>query len=288
MKKTILIILLCVVFTGGNAVCESLDFLLIDPSPYSAGIANCGINNINNNPAAIFYKQSREVSFSHIEWFLDTRIEHFQFVYKINKLGIASSITYLYMGGIQGYDESGNMTPVFSVYNMSGVLALGYTIWKFSASVSFKFIQEKLADVTANGFAIDAGIIADNILPGFSCGLSALNIGPDIKYSVQKENLPFILKGLVHYKITIYPYDIFLNVNRGRYGNISGGVGIEGHYFKVLSLRIGYVIDQTANAQKGLKTGIGIDISKKYKFDYAIIPLSEFGLLHIAGLSVCF
>lgn len=280
--------MLCIAFTAVNALCESLDFLLIDPSPYSTSIANCGINNINNNPAAFFYKRSKEVSFSHIEWFLDTRIEHFQFVYKINKLGMASSITYLYTGDIQGYDESGNMMPVFSVYNMSGVLSLGYTIWKFSASVSFKFIQEKLADVTANGFAIDAGIIADNILPGFSCGLSALNIGPDIKYSVQKENLPFILKGLVHYKIPIYPYDLFLNINKGRYGNISGGAGIEGHYFKVLSLRIGYVIDQTSNAQKGLKTGIGIDISKKYKFDYAIMPLSEFGLLHIVGLSICF
>ena len=288
MKKTILIILLFIISIGGNAVCESLDFLLIDPSPYSVGLANCGINNINNNPAAIFYKQSKEVSFSHIEWFLDTRIEHFQFVYKMNGLGIVPSITYLYMGCIQGYDESGNMTPVFSVYNMSGAIALGYTIWKFSASASFKLIQEKLADVTANGFAIDAGIIADNIFPGFSCGLSALNIGPDIKYSVQKENLPFVLKGLIHYKIPIYPYDVFLSINRGRYANISGGVGIEGHYFKILSLRIGYVIDQTANAQKGLTTGIGIDISKKYKFDYSIIPLSEFGLLHIAGLSICF
>ncbi|MCK4545658.1 hypothetical protein KAU43_08970, partial [candidate division WOR-3 bacterium] len=165
---------------------------------------------------------------------------------------------------------------------------LGYTIWKFSASASFKLIQEKLADVTANGFAIDAGIIADNIFPGFSCGLSALNIGPDIKYSVQKENLPFVLKGLINYKIPIYSYEAFLSINRGKYGNISGGVGIEGHCFKILSLRIGYVIDQTANAQKGLTTGIGIDISKKYKFDYSIIPLSEFGLLHIAGLSICF
>jgi hypothetical protein len=287
MNKGILFILF-VLFTVTIVEASSMGFLLIDPLPNSVALANGGMNSIHNNPACMCFEQTRGVTFSHVEWFTDVRIEHLQGVYQTERYGIGADITYLHAGDIPGYDALGNSTGPFSIHDAAFALSFGYFIGKISTGVSVKIVQEKLDDVTANSFAGDVGIMVQDIIPGFDCGVSVLNLGTGITYEQEKEDFPLAVKGLMHYALADYTYDIYMNVNWEKDGNIIGGLGVEALYFEMLSLRLGYSISKEEVAQKGLTAGLGVKFAKRYSFDYAAIPFSEFGMLHYAGLSIRF
>ncbi|MCK4528735.1 hypothetical protein KAW18_15305 [candidate division WOR-3 bacterium] len=288
MKKGNILVALFIFFAVSVANASSVGFLLIDPSPSSAALASGGIDNIHSNPACMYLMQKRAISFSHIEWFTDVRIEHVEGVYQTEKFGIGAGITYLHMADIQGYDISGNPTSTFSVYDMVGLLSLSYYLGNVSIGLSGKLVQERLADVTANSGAADIGVVMKDMLPGLSCGLSVLNLGTGITYKEEKEDFPLAVKLLMHYTIPVYAYDIYMNMVKELDGNIIGGIGGEAHYFEILTIRLGYSVSNEEVTQKGLSAGIGIRFAERYSFDYASIPFSEFSVLHYAGLSIGF
>jgi len=291
VEKGKVLFILCIFYTGIVAKSSSMGFLLIDPSPNSVALAYGGINEVHNNPACMSFKQDKEISFSHIEWFTDVRIEHIGGIFRTNRFGIGLDITYLHTADIEGYDTSGDSTAPFSAYDVAGALSFSYFISSISMGVSLKLIQEKLADVTANGVAADIGIMIKDIFPGCNCGVSVLNLGTGITYELEKEDFPLAVKVLIDYAIPVYACNIYLNTGWEIDGIIISGIGVEGEYFDMFQLRLGYsysISKEEELAQEGFSAGFGIRFREKYSFDYAVIPFSEFNMLHWAGLSIEF
>ncbi len=161
-----------------------------------------------------------------------------------------------------GYAERGGLT----------VLELRDATYQIDhyLGVAGKYVRSTIVTKTGSAFAGDIGYLAHSPEAGVSFGVSALNVGGNIKYETEREPLPTIVRSgfawqsagpLVHAVVASVDGD-YLITEREWHAN----VGVEYFWVKTYGVRLGYQIHRE---DAGLTAGFGLRWKTSFLLDYA-------------------
>ena len=208
------------------------------------------------------------------------------FSYRLNwDFGIGFSLVHMWMPEIQGKDFLGNNTHRLNVSSTIATLGVAYKILPtVYAGFNIKYFQDQLAEYSAGGIAVDAGILVHTFIRNFTIGTSVQNIGGTVQYSNSHEELPLTYRMGAAYKLsrlnTIFTLDIEKNADT----DFRLNAGVESKFADLLFLRLGNRAESINIFQPFI--GVGIRIQQKYSLDYAFISNSDLGVVHRVGLSL--
>lgn len=240
------------------------------------------------NPAGLAVNSRRAVSFTHNEWLEDVRYEYLGLSYPLFNLGsIGFSAARVSMGKLIGRDEQGNYTGDFGASDM--VLSLGYArrLFNFLAvGAAAEYIFSKIEDESASAFAGSVGAVGELPLPGLAAGISASNIGGEMKFIDKGDPLPLALRGGVAY---LLPFggesnDLTVAVDAVKFNDrddVMVNTGVEYWFMKTIAARAGYKGNYD---EDGLTGGLGFKYSPTANLgllaDYAYADMGLFGATH--------
>ena len=137
------------------------------------------------NPAGMAQLESNTVTFSNMNWFLDSQIQDASVVINGGNLGnFALSVRSINHGEIEvtTIDLPEGTGEVFSPTNLS--VAVSYSRFitdNFSIGANTKFVQEKIWNESATGFAVDLGVFYRTNFKNLRIGMSMTNFGNEMK-----------------------------------------------------------------------------------------------------------
>lgn len=321
---------------GERAGTGGANELLINPWARSAGFGGFnssnarGVEALNLNIGGLAYTKKTEVVFSRSQWLKgsDVNINAFGMSQRVSDNGVLGvSIFSMNFGDI---DVTTNDRPEGGLGKFSPQLinfAVAYSK-EFSNSirggVAVRGIQQSIADLRANGFALDAGIqYSTGSLDQFKLGISLRNIGPDLVMqgdglmaTFTDPTLPFAVEGYRKSQAYQLPsllniglsYDFFLaeshritalgNFTSNAFSNDQIGLGAEYGYKKYLMLRAGYNAqsditnkDLSPTVYTGLSMGATFELplndkGATFAIDYAYSPTYVFDGTHVIGARI--
>lgn len=309
--------------------------LLINPWARTTGLAGSNIASIRGiqgsflNPAGIAFTRQTEVMFTNTTWLSGADIS-------INAIGLSqrlgeSSVIGVSVVSIDWGDlvrsttalpegDGTTFSPSFSNIGISYSKEFSNSIY---GGVTVRIISEGIADVSASGFALDAGIqYVTGERDQVKFGIALKNVGPGMKYSgnglttgvsttggssinLEQRSAAFELPSLVNIGIA---YDFILAENHGLQANgsfISNSftrdqykVGVEYNFKKNFMLRGGYTAEpsssssnDTSSALSGPAFGasLGTNIGENggsLSFDYSYQVTNPFDGVHSIGLRI--
>jgi len=172
------------------------DELLINPWSRNSGWGGAnvsavgGIEGIFNNVAGIAHTNKTELVFSYTDWLkgADIKLMAFGISQKVGESGaIGLSVVSMNFGEIdvrtidQPEGNIGTFSPRYLNINIAYAKAFSNSIY---GGLNVKIINESIADASATGFAIDAGIqYVTGEKENIKFGISLRNVGPKMKFS---------------------------------------------------------------------------------------------------------
>ncbi|OGS27286.1 MAG: hypothetical protein A2297_00365 [Elusimicrobia bacterium RIFOXYB2_FULL_48_7] len=256
---------------AGNPGTAGLQFLQIAPGarPTGMGEAFCAISDDSNaifwNPAGLSQIQKKEVSFLYNQWIENIQLSYLTLVIPFESNVIGISVEYLSIGDIQGRDEYGNTTNVFSPYDLSAGISFSKPVSSnMLLGAAFKAITEANDNVQSSGFAVDlSALYFCGIKKNIALGLNIQNLGPEMTYAHETVPLPLNIKIGASYK----PNDtlaLAYDINQPNDAGTKMNMGAELLSLKPLIIRAGYGIGYDLPASYA---GIGL-VLNNLKLDY--------------------
>lgn len=230
------------------------------------------------NPAGLGFMPDTEVAAQHLSYLQSIYYEFASFAHPVGDgKAFGLSAQYLGSGDIQGTgpnDEPiGAYSNRFASYNLAYGQRLGSSL---AFGMTGKWINEKLADVSANAYAADLGLLykATERLQG---ALTVTNVGSSLKFVDQADPLPMA----VHLGAAGQPWPFLKLAGEGVYsrsGLLSGRAGAEWSPLEMIGIRAGYKTDTTKGLSPlaGLTVGLGLRIWGQ-EFAYAWLPYGDLG-----------
>jgi hypothetical protein len=313
--------------TGGAAE------LLIPVGPRGIAMAEAniatskGIEALYWNPAGVALMQNNaDVIFSHMSYIADIGVEYGAVAANFEGFGVLSfSIKSLGVGDIlvtttANPDGTGDtFSPTFIVAGLSYSRQLTETI---SVGLTGNFISERMADVTASGFAFDVGVMYNNLadIHGLSLGVVIKNLGPEMKYDggglFHEGQIDDVNRPPTFYKVDAAPFELPSNFQLGlgyapvldemnflqfsgiyQNNNFSGDeykLGGEYGYNDLFFVRAGYQFAPQLDSDAylyGFTAGVGINYEIEnfgLKVDYAFRDVEFFDANHVIALTLGF
>lgn len=146
-----------------------------------------GLQNLYWNPASLAGVDNSEAMVSYSSWLADTKVNYGAVAMGLGTQGqIGLSIKVLNIGDIIETTEDApegtgrTLTPNFSVIGltyarrMTDRVQLGFT---------GSYVSERIADLSATGFALDLGVQYDTGWRGLRFGFAMKNVGPDMRFT---------------------------------------------------------------------------------------------------------
>jgi hypothetical protein len=302
MSRNFFFLLLLLLLTGAmqaqpvskQAGTASNIFLRMDQSASVSALsgAYCAVagdeNTLFYNPAGLANINKGALALNHTQWFEDIRIDNLVFGYNFDrKLGVAFSISHLWMPAIQGRDYLGQNTDEINVSSSFAILGLGYKVHpSFYAGLAIKYFSDNLSEYKASGLAIDAGIFMYLMVPGLSFGASVQNFGSKLQYDTAKESLPFSYRAGLAYNIPRIGVRISADAVKSKDTDYYYAAGMEYTFAKTFSLRAGNQFRSWE--QFNPVYGAGLNIQNRYVFDYTFSSNSTLGTVHRVGFTFRF
>ncbi len=266
-------------------------FLRSQISPRAAAFSGA-FTAVSNDESALFYNPAGlanvyrgAVGFSHVQWFEDIRMDNVIFSYNYDRrLGWAVSVSHLWMPPLEGKDRFGQPTGEVNVSSSLVQLGFGYKVHpSFYIGLGIKYFNDRLADVSADGMAIDFGIFVHTFLRGLTLGVSVQNIGGTIQYDVAKEKIPWVLRGGLAYMVSNTGLQLSFDAVRAVDTDIYYAFGMEYNFRNMLALRLG----NQFQSEKTLAPtfGTGFQIAGKYTVDYTFYTHNDLGATHRIGFT---
>jgi hypothetical protein len=180
-------------------------FLTIEPGARQAGMGGGGValGRLGDatasfyNPAGLALMTGKSVTGMHNKA-LPELVDDFYYeflggTYSLGDAGgLGANITFYSFGNQEVTDGVGNVTGSIDSFDLAATMAYGLTLSSRTAvGGSFKVIYSSLSPYGAEaeqgtgrtfGFALDAGLLIQDILPRVNLGLVLQNVGPDIVY----------------------------------------------------------------------------------------------------------
>ena len=278
-------------YAAATAGAESFDFLMFDPSARSVALGGAytalatDSNALFYNPAGLGRIKTNEATFMHNQYVEGLTQEY---VGLATRQGWGLNLNYLNFGGIPrtrlDAQDGGIGNAGLTDMALGGGYgqALGESI---SVGAGAKFMRETIDNVSASGFAADAGVLASvESLPGLSLGASVLNVGPAVRFQAKKENLPMLGRAGASYAFAAAKTNnvVTFDLTKTRTDKLRFGCGAEAVIEKLMAFRLGFTTRNDAGI--GITGGVGF-IWKTLSVDYAFVPFGDLGNVHRISLT---
>ena len=256
----------------------------------ATGAAEASVYSTYWNPAGLASLEGKELAYSYASWLADTSYQFLGYAQKTEIGSFGVSFQYVSIPAIQKYDNTGApLNAQYSPLDALATLSYAHKIDWLSVGGSLKGVYSKLDDQSAQTVAVDVGARAE--YEKLAGGLVVQNMGPGLKFIQDRAPLPLNVKAGASYK-PVKGATLTLDINKARGSDPWIGAGAE----YLLSAgsgawvgpRIGYESDRSdLGSMAGLTFGAGL-IVNKFSFDYAFVPVGEFGDTHRLSLKVRF
>jgi len=243
------------------------------------------INTAYWNPAGLAQIKEFQLTAVHKNWFEDINGEYLGYLQPTNKGAVGVSMTYLDEGEMQEIKKDKTTSGTFKAEDIGVTVSFAQIIKEqLLIGANLKYIQQKIAEASARGFASDVGLIYKPT-KYIHLGLVVQNIGPKIKFVKEGFSLPLTLKTGLAYKnkgITLA-----VDVNKSIDNDPLICLGVESKMGNLIALRLGYShltkdqkLDLYKSAPVGLTGGFGLGFGNIYFLDYAYVPYGDLGDTH--------
>ncbi len=250
------------------------------------------------NPAGLAFLSGRNIAAMHTKLAPgladDVYYEYLSYVQASEDWGgLGASIVYLTYGDIEGRDEFGNPTEVFTSYEIAPSVGYGTSLWKdMGVGINLKVIHVNYApsSVVIEGkpgkgttFAADVGVLYRR--NRWSAGACFQNIGPNLTLIDADQSSPINRNLKVGLAVNVWQGNVgrfvaAFDVNKpfvyADDGPILGGGG-EFLFSELLAVRVGYLTERFYSEWypiEGVTFGVGLQY-RGFRFDYASVPQSK-------------
>jgi len=158
-----------------------------------------GIGNIYYNPASLAAVDNAEAIISYSTYLADSKVNYGAVSTKVGAAGnVAFSVKVLNVGDIIVTTEAAPegtgeiLNPTYSVFGLTYGRRMTDRV---SLGVTANYINEKIAQTQATGFAADLGVQYDTGWRGLRFGFAMKNIGPNMTFSGPDFEQRFTLPG---------------------------------------------------------------------------------------------
>ncbi len=265
---------------------EAFDFLTIDADARAVALGGAytavatDANALLYNPGGLGRVKVSEATFMHNQYAQGVTQ---QYIGVATRRGVGLQFNYASLGDVPRttISQPGGTGGRLNISNTS--LAAGYgkpLNDDLSVGVGAKFVQESLGDVSANGYAVDGGVLYRvPELHGLTVGGALLNVGPPVKFASTKERLPTTLRAGAAYALRFPRNDarFMLDLSKSALDKVRLGLGAETTIDQQFAARLGFTTRQDVGL--GLSIGLGW-IGRNLGADYAFTPLGDLGTAH--------
>lgn len=242
------------------------------------------VHTLYYNPGGLPNLRSFNASLNHANWLEDIRIDNIMVGYGQERLGIGLGITHMWMPSIAEKNYLGEETGQFDVTSSIVDLGIGYRLAEgFQAGVAIKYFQDNLADVSASGFAFDAGLYMNTFIEFLTFGIAVQNIGSKVKYISEEQDIPFSYRAGLAYNLIPYNTKFSADVVKSIDTDYNINFGVEYRFHEQFALRIGNRYGIEGNAAPSI--GAGMVFNQHYLLDYTFFHVNELGATHRFGFS---
>ena len=255
------------------------------------------VNSIYWNPAGLGRITHQEITASYLSYIVDINSGHFGYVSPTSVGGLGISITYLDYGKIEETTEKEPIGEGLDYYRPSDIaMTASYGIKvnnKLSSGISVKAIYEEIQDYTANGVAIDLGMLYELPIKNLTLGFTAKNLGLQTKAFIEKKHdLPLVFDVGLGYSPFSKALKLGLVLFKPQDGDFNLNLGGEYNWRELIYLRTGYrgmgedlKTGSGKDSLTGFCAGLGLNM-KSYQLDYAFVPFNELGDTHRVSLGM--
>lgn len=296
MRKALLLSLLLALAPAARAAgagAEPFNFLFLDADARPVGMGGAytalvgDANSLLYNPAGLARVVGHEASFMHNQHFREITQEYAAYA---SRWGFGANLNALQFGNT-GRTTYANPTGggLGSVGMSSLALGAGYgreLTEGLRVGAGVKLIRETIANVTAQGYALDLGVQKDvALLPGLSLGAAMQNIGPAVRYQRDSEKLPLNtrLGAAYAFRFLGAAHTAAFDMSKTRSESPVFAAGLETLAAGVLPVRFGF--NTRNDAGPGVSAGVGWR-GESFGLDYAFVPYGELGMGHRFSVAV--
>ncbi len=274
-----------------SAGAESFDFLMLDANARAVGMAGAytALANDSNallyNPAGLGRIKAHEVTFMHNQYVEGLTQQYVGFS---ARQGFGLNLNYLNFGDITRtrLDAKDGGIGSFGVSDLAIGAGYGHTFGEvLSLGLGGKYLRETIDNISASGYAADAGLLASiPEMPGLTFGAAILNMGPEVRFLKTKEKLPLLGRAGAAYSFTGggAAHTVAFDLTKERTDKMRVGIGGETVLGKMMALRLGF--NTRNNTDIGLTGGAGWTV-KAMSIDYAFVPFGDLGISHRLSLT---
>lgn len=287
-----------------------VDFLKIPTSARLVALGNAytagasGVDSLERNPAGLV-KGMPALSFSHQQLFGENSLDYLGTAWpgrSPQSLSWGLSVSRLSYADqeARGLDRRSNGSISASDTSAGIALAKGFGPLQFGTQ--FKFIRQQVANYSAEGVAVDMGVLSRTPISRLTMGLAVRNLGPRMKFVNDEFNLPLMISGGLAYQVN-QPLTFMFDVQSNPYQRqTTAALGVEFSALSNVTMRAGYLnklAEAVNNSQEsetnrgnfggigGLTAGLGFKLGQ-FSLDYAIAPFGELGNNHVFSISTQF
>jgi opacity protein-like surface antigen len=305
-------------------------FLAIDVGPRGTAMGGAFVSVADDptamywNPAGIAKIDGFEAAFSNTKWIADLSFNYAAAALSLGNFGsLGLSATFLTMGQLE--QTTVDNPDGTGVYFDAASYALGISYARnltdqFAIGFNGKYINERLYNESASGFALDVGALFDTHFNGLKLGMSISNYGtkmqlsgrdltvqvdtdpgisgnnPNINSQLQTDayNLPLLFRVGVSMDVLKGAFDsnLILSVDALHPSDDVESVNVGGEYSfgNLIFLRAGYKSLFNNDSQQGLNLGAGVRYnvvgSTTVYFDYSYIKFGVLGNINSFSVSL--
>jgi len=338
IKKILLILLVPIYLMGqstnvSKVATTSATFLEIPVGAAAVGMGGAFVS-VANDASALYWNVGGistigkyDLQIANMEWIGDTRFNFVGLVLPLGEFGtLGFSFTALSMDDmvVRTVEKPEGTGELFSAGDISFGVSYARTLTdRFSLGFTFKYIQETIWHMTAQGFAIDAGtLFRTDILGGMVIGASISNFGTamklegrDTRFFIRVDDnkqgsndriptnieldswdLPLIFRlGLSTNAIQndTYRFTVTMDAIHPNNDFESLNIGGELAFMEFFILRGGYNALFLTDGEGGLSLGIGVNSTMLFsetffQFDYAFRDFGRLQNIHMFSLEFKF
>lgn len=254
-----------------------------------AGLAD-DVHAVYWNPGGLSALPGTELAFMHDAWLEGVSLEHLAAARRLGDSSVLGlSVTTAGSGDIPKVDRTGASRGRFDARDWAAGVSLGWSAdERLRLGATLKGVRLRIADHEAEAAAGDVGAVAE-LGPGWQAGLAVQNLGGKLKFRVEEDPLPLVVRGGLSFRAGAWTgaFDLVKWRDRG----VHAHAGLERRWRLTRktsgALRAGYRTDaiDDLGAVSGLTGGLGLR-SGHLELDYAWTPYAGFGLAHRIGLTL--
>lgn len=280
---------------AGQAGTAGLMSLRLGAGARAAGMGDAYVSLANDataaywNPAGLAAVQRTDFTLMHDEWISTVRMETASVAHATGIGNFGLHFSGMYLDEIERYEDFPSDTPLghFNVFEIAVTGAYARRIRSWDVGIGLKALHSKLDDVSASGWAVDAGARFHTRIEGLTFAAAAQNMGPQMKFISETFPLPVTLLAGLDYQRDVPSLrgrvTGAVNILWPNDGDARSHVGAEYVYRDFAAVRLGYKANYDS---QGLTFGLGLR-KAGYHFDYAFADVgNDLGNGHKFSFSV--